>query len=223
MRARSLLFAVLWVVAASAAHSASDLPRKEISRQTELLKKRVDAFSTDASGRRFFFIGAALGNDTPAFRNEIELAQKVFDAKWGTAGRSLVLVNPRKARRGELLATPENLFDAVRMVSDRMDPASDVLVLALSSHGFRRPAPGLLVSVPGIKPTRLPPDYVKQALDTYGIRWRVVIVSACYAGTFLDELADASSAVVTAADATHRSFGCGEKDQLTYFGRAFYK
>ena len=56
-----------------------------------------------------------------------------------------------------------------------------------------------------------------------GIKWRVLVVSACYSGTFAEPLADDSSIVITAAADNRKSFGCDDKRQLTYFGEAFYR
>jgi len=48
-------------------------------------------------------------------------------------------------------------------------------------------------------------------------------VSACYAGVFVDALKNDTTAIVTAADAAHSSFGCQEDRELTWFGEAFLK
>ncbi|MGL1269263.1 C13 family peptidase, partial [Vibrio parahaemolyticus] len=50
-----------------------------------------------------------------------------------------------------------------------------------------------------------------------------MIVSACYAGVFIDALKGDDTLVVTAADADHSSFGCDDDRDLTYFGEAFLK
>jgi len=55
------------------------------------------------------------------------------------------------------------------------------------------------------------------------VRYRVVVVSACYAGVFLEALKNDTTAVITASDATHTSFGCDDDRELTWFGEAFLK
>ena len=47
------------------------------------------------------------------------------------------------------------------------------------------------------------------------------MLSACYSGGFIDSLRDANTAVITASDADHPSFGCETESQSTWFGRAF--
>ena len=54
------------------------------------------------------------------------------------------------------------------------------------------------------------------------IRWRVIIVSACYAGGFIEPLRGPTTLVMTAADATHTSFGCGAASDFTYFAKALF-
>ena len=65
-------------------------------------------------------------------------------------------------------------------------------------------------------------DVVAVMLTRTGIRYKVIIISACYSGVFIPPIADADTLVVTAADANHSSFGCEDKAKWTYFGDAFF-
>jgi hypothetical protein len=51
----------------------------------------------------------------------------------------------------------------------------------------------------------------------------VVIVSACYSGTFIEPLRNDDTIVITASAADRTSFGCSDDRDLTYFGEAFYR
>lgn len=66
-------------------------------------------------------------------------------------------------------------------------------------------------------------DDLKAALQASGIRWRVLIVSACYSGTFIDPLKDDHTIIFTAARADRTSFGCSDERDLTYFGEALFR
>jgi hypothetical protein len=44
-----------------------------------------------------------------------------------------------------------------------------------------------------------------------GMRYKVVVISACYSGVFIPRLANPDTLVITAADADHPSFGCRDK------------
>ena len=48
------------------------------------------------------------------------------------------------------------------------------------------------------------------------------MVSACYSGGWVQPLAADHTLVMTAADATHTSYGCGKLSELTFFGRALF-
>jgi hypothetical protein len=101
-----------------------------------------------------------------------------------------------------------------------MNPDKDVLVLMLTSHGSRE---GLEVANGSIPLLQLGPTELRQALDEAGIKWRVIIVSACYSGVFLEPLETDATLIATASDSEHSSFGCAEDRDLTYFGEAFLK
>jgi hypothetical protein len=103
-----------------------------------------------------------------------------------------------------------------------MNRDEDVLVLLLTSHGSQE---GGIAVRNGILPmsNEVPPEAVRSALDAAGIKWRIVIVSACYAGVFIEPLKSDNTLVITAADADHNSFGCADDRDLTYFGEAFLR
>jgi hypothetical protein len=54
------------------------------------------------------------------------------------------------------------------------------------------------------------------------MRYKVVVISACYSGVFVPRLANPDTLIITAADAHHPSFGCRDKARWTYFGDAFF-
>ena len=64
---------------------------------------------------------------------------------------------------------------------------------------------------------------LRQELDRAGIRRRVIIVSACHAGSWIKPLATDDTIVIAAARADRSSFGCDDSRELTYFGEAFLK
>jgi len=128
------------------------------------------------------------------------------------------LINDVEDRDSYPLASASGLSQALKLLSGRMDPDNDVLVLFLTSHGSQD---GLEVQNGSLPLAQLAPSDLHEALDAAGIRWRVIVVSACYAGVFLDELKGDTTAIITAADADHTSFGCEEDRKLTWFGEAF--
>jgi Peptidase C13 family len=167
-----------------------------------------------------FFLGFAGYGEQRVFRKEAELARQVFGDRFGSLHRSVELVNDVHDRTTYPLATYDNLRQALELIGRRMQ-RDDVLVLVLTSHGSADD--GLAVTNGDLADDALSPRDVRRALDAAGIRWRVIIASACYAGIFIRPLRTDTSLIMTAADARHSSFGCADDRDLTYFGEALLK
>lgn len=176
--------------------------------------------SQPPSRARAYFVGFAGDADPEVFSRETQFASEQFAARFGTADRSVLLINDAGDRDSWPLASLSGLRLTLRLLATRMDPQEDVLILFLTSHGSED---GLEVRNGTLPLGPIEPDDLRQALDESGIRWRLVIVSACYAGVFIDALKSDSTAIVTASDAEHSSFGCQENRRLTWFGEAFLK
>ena len=169
---------------------------------------------------RAYFVGFAGDSDPEVFSREAQFARQAFAARFGSADRSVLLINDAGDRDSWPLASLSGLGQALTLLARRMDPEQDVLVLFLTSHGSED---GLEVHNGTLPLAQLEPEDLRQVLDESGIRWRVVVISACYAGVFIDALKSETTAIVTAADATHSSFGCREGSDLTWFGEAFLR
>jgi hypothetical protein len=167
-----------------------------------------------------FFVGFAGDGDQNIFKREAVFAQSVFADHFGSADRSMELINDVDDRDSYPLATVSGLTDGLRLLAGRMNPDEDVLVLTLTSHGSRE---GLEVTNGSLPLLQLGPTELRQALDESGIKWRVLIVSACYSGVFLEPLETDFTFIATASDSEHTSFGCADDHDLTYFGEAFLK
>jgi hypothetical protein len=175
----------------------------------------------NSAGGDVYFVGFAGYGEQKVFRKEAELAQQVFAARYATGARSLLLVNDIHDRRTYPLATYDNLRAAVVAIGQRMNRDRDTLVLMLTSHG--NDVDGVAITNGRMPEDALSPKDVRQILSAAHIRWRIVIVSACYSGIFIPALKDDSTLVMTAADARHSSFGCDDSRDLTWFGEALLK
>jgi hypothetical protein len=172
----------------------------------------------NSAGGDVYFVGFAGFGEQQVFRKEVELARQVFGARYATASRSLLLVNDIHDRRTYPLATFDNLRAAVDAIGRRMHRDRDTLVLMLTSHG--NDEDGIAITNGRMPEDALSPKDVRRILDESHIRWRMVIVSACYSGIFIPVLKTDSTLIMTAADAHHSSFGCDDTRDLTYFGEA---
>jgi hypothetical protein len=179
---------------------------------------RVESAPKGTAG--VYFVGFAGDGEQGVFRRETLFASQVFAERFGSGPRTVLLVNNVDDRDTYPLASVSGLAQALKGLDARMDPGEDVLVLFLTSHGSQD---GLEVENGSLPLSQLAPDDLRHALDDSGIRWRIVVVSACYAGVFTEQLKTDTTAVITASDASHTSFGCEDDRDLTWFGEAFLK
>jgi len=168
-----------------------------------------------------FFLGFAGVGDQKVFAQEIGLASRVLGERFDIEDRRLSLINDQRDLRRAPLASVTALNYALQGIAERMDTGKDVLFLSISSHGSQEPS--LAVSNSGFPLTSLTAEDLEGGLRESGIQWRVILISACYAGGFIDALRDPKTIVITAAAKDRTSFGCSNDSDLTYFGEAFYR
>jgi Peptidase C13 family len=161
-----------------------------------------------------YILSFGLWGPQSVFESEAKGAARILEAQFGSKGRSIVQFNTKR-RAG---ATPQSLMAAAKAAGQTLDPAEDIVVLVLTSHG----APEGIGLVAGRDTLLVTPTDVRRLLDQTRAQHRVVIVSACYSGVFARELADARTLVITAAAADKPSFGCRDGATWTYFGDAFF-
>lgn len=154
------------------------------------------------------------------FLRESNMVAQVLASRFDAQGRVLQLVNNPATTSSLPWATPLNLRRAVAALGARMDRDNDVLVVYLSSHGASNHR--LSSSHGPLHMADIGPGELRSALDEAGIRHRVIAISACYSGGWIAPLAGSDTLVMTAADATHTSYGCGARSELTFFGRAMF-
>jgi uncharacterized membrane protein SirB2 len=167
-----------------------------------------------------YVLGFAGDGSERVFAQEAEYAARLLSRRLGLGERALVLANDLRRPGYHPLATLSNLRQALSGLARVMDPEADILFLFLTSHGSEDHE--LLVHMPPLPLTQLGPAALRQALDDAGIRWRILLVSACYSGGFLDALSDSHTLVMTAARDDRSSFGCGPDSDITWFGRAYF-
>ena len=206
---------------ASARSGDSPVAEKFLYLEPRLARQAIGSLRPHEGKRaNFYFVGFAPDADQNVFMNEVEAIRKLMDARFGTQGRSLLLINNRNTLGHYPLATVTNLRLALRHIGSVMDRRKDVLVIYLTSHGS--PSFHLVSDFWPLQLNEINPILLRHLLHESGIKWRVVIVSACYSGGFIAPLRGPTTLVMTAADATHTSFGCSDHGKYTYFGRALF-
>jgi len=216
----------LWVADAgdeADAAEGNEAPQSEqtLYGQFDLLGDALDAIAPAQQGvTELFTISFAGDGRQDVFLNEAVGADAVLAEVFDSGEHGLVLANSVARPQERPFATVSALQRALDEIASRMNLDEDVLALVLTSHGS--PDHRLAVALPPYRFDDLEPARLRSLLDEAGIRFRVIIVSACYAGGFIEPLAGPDTMIITASAADQTSFGCRDGAQWTDFGRAYF-
>lgn len=204
------------------------LSEQDFYAQSSLLSTTLASVESGKLGiSEWYFVGVAGYSGQDVFASEISAARQLFDVRFGTYGRSISLINNPYTLKDLPIASRTSLAKTLSDIGDKMNSEEDVLFLVLSSHGIvdenNTPTGEIAMENPPLALDPIDGKWLKEALDQSGIRWRVIVVSACYSGTFIKELASPNTVIITASKADRASFGCTHDADLTYFGRAFFE
>jgi hypothetical protein len=190
--------------------------------QRALLAQALDALAPREAGRINLYLLAVGGDGSQeVFRREVEFVRRQFAERFDTGKRSVALVNSRTSVQTVPMATVTSIREALAAIAARMDRREDILFVFLTSHGSRQHE--LVLNQNGMDLPDLSAADLGRLLRESGIRWKVVLISACYAGGFLEPLKDDGTLVITAARHDRQSFGCADENDFTYFGRAYFE
>jgi hypothetical protein len=228
----AVLAVPLWLLPAASlwkVHEAEDDGRRDwfaaareevIYAQPALLEQSLQRLAPQRPGvTDLYFVGVAGYAGEDVFMKEVGVIDKLFRSRFGAEGRTVTLVNNPATVARQPVATTTSLARTLERLGRVMDRDQDVLFLYLTSHGSEDHR--LSMEFWPLQLNDVDPQTLRQMLDRAGIKWRVVAVSACYSGGFIEPLREPGTLVVTASDAQHQSFGCGTESDFTYFGRAY--
>jgi len=189
--------------------------------QPKVLERELAAVKP---GRRgvidIYFIGIGGYADQDVFMKEINDVSRLFQERFGTGGKTIRLVNNRKTLASSPVASVTSLRASLMRVGEVMDKDEDLLFLFLTSHGSQTHRFSL--DLWPLQLHELEPGKLRALLDESGIRNRVIIVSACYSGGFVNSLKDENTLVISASAVDKNSFGCSNEAEWTYFGKAYF-
>lgn len=216
---------VWWPSRADSAEELADyglrVDEEVIAAQSRLLGDALDTVPRSTPGRvNVYAITFAPYGTEDVFMHESAVVARTMAERFDAGDRTVQLVMNPKTVTTLPWATRPNLHQAIARMATLMDRDKDVLFLHLTSHGGRDGQ--LAADAWPLKTEPLTPDQLKQWLDEAGIRWRVISISACFSGSWIAPLSGDGTLVMTAADATHTSYGCGSRSPLTFFGQAMY-
>ncbi|MCG8547414.1 MAG: hypothetical protein MJE12_24720 [Alphaproteobacteria bacterium] len=167
-----------------------------------------------------YFIGFAADAREGVFLNEMRSVAQLFDERFDTSGRSMVLLNNRQTVRQVPLANAHNLGRALTEVGKRIDANEDILFLYISAPALRNAE-----FTPKFEPLDFVPIHaanIRHMMDDAEVQWRVVVLSTCVGDEFLKRVQTVNSLVIVAASQDGDGHGCSGDADYTYFGKAFF-
>lgn len=186
--------------------------------QGRLLQEALDALPGSTPAMELYSLTLAGDGQQSVFLREAESVSQLLRERFGAHGQ-LVLVNHRDHLTDRVLATRENLRRALQRLAERSGP-EDLVFIHLTSHGS--PEHALQLELPRLELFDLTAGELNELLLPLADRYKVLVISACYAGGFIEPLLDERTLLMTAARADRASFGCTEENEYTYFGQALY-
>lgn len=190
--------------------------------QPRLLDSALAALSdSPADEIGLYFVGVAGYSAQDVFMKEVKYVSDFFETRFGTSGRSISLINNPKTVLDVPVASVTSLRQSLAQIGKVMDTDKDILFLYLTSHGSQEHR--LSLEFGSMRLDALDPQTLRKILDESGIKRRVVVVSACYSGGFVEPLKDANTLVITASAPDKQSHGCSNDADLTFFGKAYFQ
>ncbi|MEZ5887105.1 MAG: C13 family peptidase [Paracoccaceae bacterium] len=188
--------------------------------QGPLLQGQVDALLPGTPGRPDLF-AITLGGTAHqgVFLREVDAVNTLLSEDFGARGRILSLANSRRQPMRYPLANRVNLEAALGAIAAHANPTEDLTLLFMTSHGGEDV---FSLSFWEAGTHDVTAAELANMLDRSGLRNVIIVLSACHAGSFIDELARDDRLIVTAAAADKRSFGCSDQADWTWWGRAYF-
>ena len=215
--------AEVWLPPAAEEEPAEALVDERIFHlQGRLIERALAALEPGRPGvAELYFVGFAPDASQDVFLRELRFVQRLIEERFGAAKRSIALASSHTALDELPIASTTNLGRVLARVGEVMNTDEDVLFLFLTAHGDQ--AHRLSASQPPLQLAQLTPTALARMLQDAGVKWRVIVVSACYSGGFIEPLRDDNSIVITAAAPDRTSFGCEAGRDFTYFGEAYFR
>lgn len=187
-------------------------------RQGPLLADMLEAVPASTAAAELYSLTVAGDGRQSVFMREVDYVDALLAERFAARGQ-ITLVNHRDQLTERPLATRETIARAVRTLAERSG-AEDLIFIYLTSHGSADHQ--LVLAQPRMALEDLPAADLATLLQPLAERDKVVVISACYSGGFIEPLKSPNTLVITAARADRVSFGCSEESDFTYFGRALF-
>ena len=213
--------AELWVPQQQAASRPALASEAAFHAQGELIERQLAAVEAGRPGvTELYFLGFAPDGSQDVFLREMRSVKKMVDRDFAAATRAVTLVSNPATLEEYPIATATNLRRSLARIGAQMNTDEDVLLVYVTAHGDQ--GFGLSAHAPPLDLAPLNPTVLARALHDAGIKWRVLVISACYSGGFIAPLKDDNTLIITASAADRQSFGCETANDWTHFGEAYF-
>lgn len=168
----------------------------------------------------YFFLGYAPDARRDQFLKASLSVQEVIDTTLDAQDRSLLLANHLLTYREQPLANKHNLHLALTDIGSKMND-DDFLLMFLTGRGDKQHNLG--TSFENMQFNDLPAAELATMLQQSGIRWRIIVISACYSGGFIKHLQNPYSLIITSSAHDRKSTDCINNSKATGFSDAYFR
>lgn len=190
-----------------------------IYNQLDLLDKSIHQLKKNNSPTPKLYSLIIAGDGTQeVFRRESIYLKNNFLSE--QASQTIYLTNSRRNIDETPIATVTSIGKSLMALSHVMDKENDILFVYATSHGRENK---ISLKHEGMSLAAVEAKSFSKMLEKTNIKWKVIVLSACYSGSFIDELSNDNTLIITSAAHDKTSFGCSDNTQFTYFGEAFFK
>jgi hypothetical protein len=192
-----------------------------LAAQQFMLDRAIDRLEDERPGvTDLYFVAFAPDARRAGFVADVDAAQRTMDERWDTQRRSVVLVNSPVTVAERPFASITHLRQVLLEIGDLIDTDDDVVMVYVTGNSN---ADHTLTAVnPPLELAALSPQGLKQLLDAANIRWRIIVVSTCEAGAWIDALKDDESVVIASSAASVRGAECSGSLRPGAFASAFF-
>ncbi len=197
------------------------LTEKILAENHHRLNDQIESLEPERPGVTDAYFLAVGGDGTESvFMRDIQVARAGLQAQFDVGQHAIMLLNHRDYETLPL-ATRPSIATALQALDQQLNPEEDLLVIHLVSHGGQDGQ--LLLQQPGIDLPDLTPEAFAEMLEPLEARRKLLVVSACYSGHWLNRLKDSDTLIMTSAREDRTSFGCGDDSEMTWFTKAVYQ
>lgn len=212
--------ALLLLQACSTAPSQTEMEIILDSQNALLKKQKNEVLTSDPDKTNLFFVGISADYNQPEMYKETIAAKALFDDKYGTQGRSVLLINHNDTVEEIPIASQRNIGKVFKNVGSKMNKEEDVLFVYLTAHGYW--GGQFMINFGPEKNTVLNNKRLKHYLDKSGAKWKVIVINSCYSGGFIDDLIDPYTLVITSTSDERLAYYNKEPWNYSYFGQSFF-